>query len=44
MGGGKEMKTEIIRRRGKYCVQITQGVQSFVLDYKDTDLDAAAWM
>ena len=38
------MQTEIIKRRGKYCVQITQGSQSFVLADGSGDMEDAAWM
>jgi hypothetical protein len=38
------MNTEIIKKRGKYCVQITQGVQSFVIEGGSGDMEDAAWM
>ena len=38
------MNTKIIKRRGKYCVQITQGSQSFVIAGGSGDLEDAVWM
>ena len=38
------MKTEIKKIRGKYCVEIKQGCQSFVIAGGSGDLEDAVWM